>query len=249
MWWSSRRKIKTSVGYQQRSQSTKMGQSYAWSLSTSWERDQRFTTGSISPSFESLPSKCTATTSRCTSPSDLEWWTELVERIRNRSPVTVSANVRDAGITYRITFAFFKNDVLKTNLDNLARTVDELDKFTTHQYWKLRWSYTISTPTDLDVESSLNLQRIRGKYTDFASLLYRRQMVKNAALGDLNERQWSLELRQPDNRGDINNLSFLDRTHFDFCLADRFSRPLSDLKRARILYTPSGATVWQQELS
>jgi hypothetical protein len=181
-------------------------------------------------------------------PSDFEWWTGLIERIRNRSPVVVDENVRNAGIPYRIAFAFFRNDVLKTNLDNLARTVDDLDKFTTHEYWKLRWSYTKGTPTQSEVNRSLNLQDIRSEYTDFASLLYKRQKIKNEELGDLRSRQWSLELRLPDLTGDSSDIDSLGRIGLDFCLADRSSRP-PDLKRATILYTPSDATASQSALS
>ena len=173
---------------------------------------------------------------------DVEWWRNLVVRIRTRSPPAVDENVRNAGIPYRIAFAFFLNDVLKTNLDNLARTIVDLDKFTTDEYWKLRWAFTKGTPSQSDVSRSLYLEDIRSEYTDFARMLYGRQKTKNEGLRDQDNRLWSLELRLPDLTGDSSDLETLGRLDLDFCLADRFGRPPVDLRRVRILYEPSDLT-------
>jgi hypothetical protein len=81
---------------------------------------------------------------------DVEWWRTMTDRIcvqTSQSALVASENVRNTGIGYRIAFSFFTNDVLKINMDNLAKTVAELDTFTTREYWKLRWAYPRPTPT------------------------------------------------------------------------------------------------------
>jgi hypothetical protein len=177
---------------------------------------------------------------------DLEWWKRLVEQIsQNRSPTVVDESIRKAGIPYRIAFAFFKNDVLKLNLDNLAKTVEDLDKFTTYAYWKLRWSHTKGTPTELEVNRSLRLQDTLNELNDFARLLYEAQRNKNQRVGDLRRRLWTLELRPPDLTGNSGDLNSAGRIDIDFCLVDHSSGAPSDLKRARILYKPIDPTVLQ----
>lgn len=170
---------------------------------------------------------------------DVEWWIRMTDRIRrqtSQSAVVPDENVRNTGIGYRIAFSFYKNDVLKTNMDILAKTVADLDIFTTREYWKLRWTYTKPTPTQSELDRALRLQRLLNEFTDFGRNLYQAQLHKNRNVDDRSRRLWTLELRTPDLTGNSADIDSFGRVNIDFCLADDFNNPPVDLKRVRIFY-------------
>jgi hypothetical protein len=163
----------------------------------------------------------------------------------SQSALVASENVRNTAIGYRIAFSFFTNDVLKINMDNLAKTVAELDTFTTREYWKLRCAYPGPTPTQAELDRALRPRGLLAQFTEFGSTLYMAQKLKNRSVDDRSRRTWTLELRIPDitaNSGDINSFG---RVNIDFSLADDFNNPPVDLKRVRILYPLRNRTTRQ----
>ena len=167
---------------------------------------------------------------------DVEWWRTMTDGFRgqtSQSAFVAGENVRNTGTGYRIAFSFITNDVLKINMDNLAKTVAELDTFTTREYWKLRWVEPKPTPTRAELNRAVRLQRVLNEFSDFGRNLYMAQQLQNGRVDDRCRRIWTLELRSPDgtaNSGDINSFG---RVNIDFCLADDFNNPPVDLKKGQ----------------
>jgi hypothetical protein len=145
-------------------------------------------------------------------------------------------------ISAKIAFALYDNNKLQDMIDSLELRVRLLDEFTIRQYRKQQRGERAEVPSHAELNRSEKLRVFMERFSEFAESFH--QFQKRLT----NTRQWALELRFPDNNGNMMQWDRMEEIDLDFSLHVQGEGTVWSSKRIRISYmsTTDPDTIFNQ---
>ncbi|KAI3322868.1 hypothetical protein HD806DRAFT_118827 [Xylariaceae sp. AK1471] len=130
----------------------------------------------------------------------LSVWRGVVSRLAKKGPETVKG----------IAMALYKNQTLADQVGRLKSTVDNITELSKRELQNRLGDYLTGDPTAADVDKAVRLQKFVQSLTRLASKLYEERAAAQAT------NQWALELRSPDEYGNVKDWDHTSRVFIDF---------------------------------
>jgi hypothetical protein len=167
---------------------------------------------------------------------DLVGWKKLLSRLANQDP----------GILERLAVALVKDDALTDRVGELKSAVDNITDLSKSELQNHLGSYTTDNPKDFEVDRVVRLREFVQSLTRLVRRLYEDSAASQAT------RRWALELRLPDNYGNIKDWDNTARVNVDFTFVILHPPAPEEERRLRIgfhrhhVQNPDNLMDWQR---
>ncbi|KAJ9657328.1 hypothetical protein H2201_008232 [Coniosporium apollinis] len=172
-------------------------------------------------------------------PQEDDWsdWESVTLSLR-REP-DAKPEVRDVDVLYRVAFALFKNQSLGEKLARLKSGIGNIFELSQTQFQRLQSNSFKKIPTGKKIQQAEELKVWVDKLSSFAKALY------EAYQGQERTQRWALELRLPDNRGNVEKWSRAALLDLDFTLFIKDDQQCWTERRVRFCYDKDAPDIQQ----